>query len=100
MRAELEAMRKQFQTAPAAPVEAAAPVAAAIPYERRAAAKPDFFANARMVVWTLAIVAALWVTFHALQASSHHAAKQDHILASVTGKEKADDAAADQNSDN
>jgi hypothetical protein len=100
MRAELEAMRKQFQTAPAAPVEAA-PLAAAIPYDgrRRSAKKSDFFANARMVVWTLAIVAALWVTFHGMKAAQSHPAKQDHILATVTGAEGADDGTSDQQSD-
>lgn len=101
MRAELEAMRKQFQTAPAQPVEAT-PLAAAIPYDgrRRSAQKPDFFANARMVVWTLAIVAALWVTFHGMKAAQAHHAKQDHIMATVTGKEATDDQAGDSKSDN
>jgi len=101
MRAELEAMRKQFQTAPAPPVEAA-PLAAAIPYDgrRRSSQQTDFFANARMVVWTLAIVAALWVTFHGMKAAQAHHAKQDHILATVTGKEAADDPSGDQKSDN
>lgn len=99
MRAELEAMRKQFQTAPAA--APAAPIASAIPYDGRRSAKKqtDFFANARMVVWTLAIVAALWVTFHMLKVSAEHHPKQDHIMATVTGKEKAEAADA-QNSDN
>jgi hypothetical protein len=101
MRAELEAMRKQFQTAPAPPLEAA-PLAAAIPYDgrRRSRQQTDFFANARMVVWTLAIVAALWVTFHGMQAARVHQAKQDHIMATVTGKEAAEDQADDQKNDN
>jgi serine/threonine-protein kinase len=104
MRAELEAMRKQFAAAPAvaaAPVSDM-PLAAPIPYDgrRRSKSKTDVLANARMVAWTLGIVVALWFTFHALKASSEaHNVRQDHILASMTGKEKADDK-ADQNNDN
>lgn len=103
MRAELEAMRKQFQTAPQPQPQPAASIAAAIPYDGRRSSKnkTDFFANARMVIWTLGIVAALWVAFHALQASSQHQAKEpDHILATVTGKDGAAADKADQNNDN
>jgi hypothetical protein len=101
MRAELEAMRKQFQTAPAVPVEAA-PMVASIPYDgrRRSRKQTDVLANARMVVWTLAIVAALWVTFHGMKAAQSHQARQDHILATVTGTDADDDdGASDQQSD-
>lgn len=95
MRAELEAMRKQFQTAPAAP-EPAMPLAAAIPYDGRSRSKTktDYFANARMVVWTLGIVVSLWFSWHALQASAQHQAREDHIMASMTGQEPADETAA------
>jgi len=40
------------------------------------------------------------VTVHGMKAAQAHHAKQDHILATVTGKEAADDPSGDQKSDN